>query len=91
MSPSETSPLAGSNRTRLALPSFATLRSLLLPRVRAAAFWSAIALPLIYVPMLATEAVWEEPLALFALFLLNALAFVVGHGHNQPESAGRQH
>jgi len=41
--------------------------------------------------MLVTETVWESPLMLLALFALNALAFVVGHGHNQPESAGEHH
>jgi hypothetical protein len=54
--------------------------------VRATAFWTAIALPLITVPMLATEVAWESPLTLLALFFVNALAFVVGHGHNQPDA-----
>ena len=86
MSPPEQSSMAGSNRWRLGLPSRALFRTQLLPLVRATAFWSAIALPLLTVPMLATEAVWESPLTLLALFLLNALAFVVGHGHNQPDA-----
>jgi hypothetical protein len=83
--------MAGWNRSPLGLPSLAALRAQFLPLVRATAFWSAIALPLITVPMLVTETVWESPLMLLALFALNALAFVVGHGHNQPESAGEHH
>lgn len=89
MSPSEASPMAGSNRTRLSRPSIESVRSLLLAPVRALAFWSAIALPLVYVPMLATGVVWEYPLALLTLFLLNGLALVVGHGHNQPDDGSR--
>lgn len=84
MSPSETSSLAGSDHAWPARPTLETLRDAVLPPVRAAAFWTAIALPLIYIPMLTTGVVWEHPFALLALFLLNGFALLVGHGHRQP-------
>lgn len=86
MSPSETSPLSPWTRTNRTLPTVESLRDSVVEPVQAAAFWAAIGLPLLYVPMLATGAGWEYPIALAALFLLNAVAFVVGHEHNQPES-----
>lgn len=89
MSPSETSPLSALTRTNRTLPNVASLRSAVAEPVQAAAFWSAIALPLVYVPMLATGVVWEHPVALLALFVLNIVAFVVGHEHNQPDGATR--
>ena len=84
MSPSEASSMAGSNRAWQDRPALETLRSAVLPPVRALAFWTAIALPLIYVPMLATGVVWEHPLTLLSVFLLNGVALLVGHGHKQP-------
>jgi len=81
--------MAGSNRTWLRLPALETLRSAVLPPVRALAFWTAIALPLLYVPMLTTDVVWEHPLALLSVFLLNGVALLVGHGHKQPDGDGR--
>lgn len=89
MSPSETSPMAGLFHRQSTLPSIESVRSHVMPPVRAAAFWTAIALPLVYVPMLATGAVWQHPLALLSLFLLNVVAFVVGHDHNQPDRPTR--
>ena len=85
MSPSEASPLAGLNAARLSHPTLETLRTAVLSPVRAFAFWTAIALPLLYVPMLSTGVVWEHPLALLSLFLLNGVALLVGHGHKQPD------
>jgi hypothetical protein len=87
MSPSETSPLAASLRMNRTLPAIETVRSALVEPVRAAAFWTAITLPLVYVPMLATGAIGEHPVALLALIALNAVAFVVGHEHNQPDAS----
>lgn len=85
MSPSETSSTVGSNGARLRRPTFEMLRAVVLPPVRALAFWTAIALPLLYVPVLTTDVVWEHPLALLALFLLNGAALLVGHEHRQPD------
>lgn len=80
--PSTLSRVRGSELPRSAV-SFAA--SMLGP-VRAAAFWSAVALPLTYIPMVATGAVWDQPVVFCALLALNALAFLVGHGHD-PETA----
>lgn len=84
MSTSEpsTPPIGGD---ALPAPAAAAAATLLAP-VRAAAFWSAVALPLVYLPLVATGAVWDRPLAFCALLALNAVAFVAGHGYD-PESA----
>jgi hypothetical protein len=66
-------------------PALETLRTAVVSPVRALAFWAAIALPLLSVPMLTTGVVWEHPLALLSLFLLNGVALLVGHGHKQPD------
>jgi len=80
--PSTLSRVRGSELPRSAI-SFAA--SMLGP-VRAAAFWSAVALPLTYLPMVATGAVWDRPVVFCALLALNAVAFLVGHGHD-PDTA----
>jgi hypothetical protein len=86
MSPSEATSLAGSNRTPFALPTGEQLRSMVVGPVRAVAFWTAIALPLLSLPMVLTGVVWKHPLALLSLFALNVVAFVLGHRHNQPDA-----
>lgn len=80
--PSTLSRVRGSELPRSAI-SFAA--SMLGP-VRAAAFWSAVALPLTYLPMVATGAVWDRPVVFCALLALNAVAFLAGHGHD-PDTA----
>jgi len=80
--PSTLSRVRGSELPRSAI-SFAA--SMLGP-VRTAAFWSAVALPLTYLPMVATGAVWDLPVVFCALLALNAVAFLVGHGHD-PDTA----
>lgn len=62
-----------------ALPDSAA--SVLAP-VRAVAFWSAVALPLAYLPLFATGAVWDLPLLFCALVVLNVAAFLVGHDYD---------
>lgn len=65
------------------LPSpVATLAATVLTPVRAAAFWTAVALPLVALPLVATGAVWDRPLAFCFLIALNAVAFLVGHGYD---------
>ena len=90
MSPSETSSMSGWFQTNRTLPSIDSLRASLVEPVQAVAFWTAIGLPLVYVPMLATGTGWQNPIALLALLLLNVAAFVVGHEHNLPESGRSQ-
>jgi len=81
--------MAASDRMGEALPSAEAVRALLVPPVRAAAFWAAIALPVVYLPMVATGVLWEQPLALLGLFVLNLVAFVAGHDHNRPDHSER--
>lgn len=64
----------------------ASIASTMLAPVRATAFWSAVMLPLIYLPLVATGLVWNRPMAFGALLVLNAVAFLVGHGH-EPQRA----
>ncbi|GAB3033817.1 hypothetical protein [Natronobiforma cellulositropha] len=50
--------------------------------VRVAGFWSAIVLPFLYVPLLATGlSSAAETLAFLGLLALNVLALYVGHSH----------
>jgi hypothetical protein len=79
--PSTSAPLGGGE-----LPSAASVAASMLVPVRAAAFWSAVALPLAYLPLVATGVVWEMPLTFCALLALNAAAFLAGHGH-EPRQA----
>jgi hypothetical protein len=76
--PSTSAPLGGGELPR----SAASIAASILVPVRAAAFWSAVVLPLAYLPLVATGAVWEMPLTFCALLALNAVAFLVGHGHD---------
>jgi hypothetical protein len=56
-------------------------RSLVAP-IRGFAFWMAIALPFLYVPLLATEFQSAAVRTTFgALVLCNVLALLVGHSH----------
>jgi len=80
--PSTLSRVRGSELPR----SAASLAASMLGPVRAAAFWAAVGLPLTYLPMVATGAVWDLPILFCALLALNAAAFLVGHGYD-PETA----
>ncbi len=52
----------------------------------AAAFWSAIALPFLHVPLLlAGLNTTAEQVAFVSLLTLNVLALVVGHSHHESE------
>lgn len=51
--------------------------------VQFVSFWSAIALPFLYAPLL-VGGLPEDRMGLFAILLLaNAVAFVAGHGYGQ--------
>lgn len=84
MSTSEPSPSVPVNTDALPGSAAAVAASVLRP-VRAVAFWAAVALPLVYLPLFVTGAVWDRPLAFGALLALNFVAFLVGHGHD-PET-----
>ena len=50
------------------------------PQVQAFAFWTAVGLPAVYLPLLATglNATWQQ-LLLIGLLVLNAVMIVLGH------------
>ncbi len=81
MSTSEPSTLSRVRGSELPRSAVAFAASMLGP-VRAAAFWAAVGLPLTYLPMVATGAVWNRPIVFCALLALNAVAFLVGHDHD---------
>ncbi|WP_224449170.1 hypothetical protein [Haloprofundus salilacus] len=52
--------------------------------VQFTAFWAAIALPFFYIPLIAGETFFGVGMELLPLlFVANAVALVVGHGHKQ--------
>jgi hypothetical protein len=64
--------------------ALAGLGSIVRRPIEAAAFWAAIALPFLYLPLLAQGFSSNNELFVFAgLLVLNALALVVGHGYRQ--------
>ncbi len=59
-------------------------RSQLFRPIEAIAFWTAIALPFLYVPLLFMGLESTGELAVFfGLVALNGVAFIVGHRHNR--------
>lgn len=55
------------------------------PLLQATAFWSAVAMPFCYVPLLLGGLTGGEAPAFVALLAANGLALVLGHGHRQHE------
>lgn len=49
--------------------------------IRFLAFWLAVALPFLYLPLLASGLRGEQVTVFGTLLALNAVALVVGHGH----------
>lgn len=78
--------MSNSSRTELlALPdeSLADVRDSILVPVRGLAFWTAVTLPFLYLPLLAYGL--ETPatrLAFLGLIACNAVALVVGHSYS---------
>ncbi|MDQ2054737.1 hypothetical protein [Halobellus sp. H-GB7] len=50
--------------------------------VRFVSFWAAVALPFLYLPLLAGGLEGSEPNAFVALLAVNAVALVVGHSYH---------
>lgn len=67
-----------------ALPDTATqfLNAVRVP-LRATAFWAAIALPFLYLPLLTGGLTQTEFAAFFGLMFANAVALLVGHNHGR--------
>jgi hypothetical protein len=57
------------------------VRSAITAPVRFIAFWVAVALPFLYVPLLFVGLGGERTAAFVGLLLVNAVALVVGHDH----------
>lgn len=53
--------------------------------LRAAAFWLAIALPFLYLPLVLNGFTGQEAVAFLALLVLNGGALVVGHDYHRDE------
>lgn len=68
------------------------IASVVVGAVQTAAFWLAVALPLLYVPVLAGVVTRLPAVAALvaALVATNALALVVGHGHRRDDSGERR-
>lgn len=60
-------------------------------RVRApletAAFWAAVVLPVVYLPLLATGLEGQTMVAFVGLLALNALSLVLGHSHRRDDDS----
>lgn len=62
----------------------ARLRDVLLNPVEAAAFWSAVVLPFLHVPLLLSGLNSGSEVVAFGLLLvLNVVAIVLGHSHHR--------
>jgi hypothetical protein len=59
----------------------AALRHAVVDPLRALSFWTAVLLPLAYLPLVADGLGAGEPTVLLALVVVNAAALVLGHGH----------
>lgn len=57
------------------------------PLLQATAFWSAVVMPFLYVPLLLGGLTGSEFSTFVALLLVNALVLVLGHNHHVGESA----
>lgn len=53
--------------------------------LRFVAFWTAVALPFLYFPLLTGGLTGSEPTAFVALLLANAVALVAGHDYHGAE------
>lgn len=72
-----------------ALAALETLTGRLVPPVRAVSFWVAALLPFTYLPLLVSGAVADHLAAFLALLCVNAVAFVLGHGHRRADAPRR--
>lgn len=59
--------------------------------VEMVAFWTAIALPFLYVPLLLTRLeTWGEVVVFIGLFVLNVVALVAGHRYKTESDTDRR-
>jgi len=50
---------------------------------RAVAFWLAIGLPVVYLPLFAVEVRWLPSWTVFVLLGINVIALFIGHPHRE--------
>jgi hypothetical protein len=58
------------------------------PLLQATAFWSAVAMPFLYVPLLLGGLTSGEAATFVGLLVANAAALVLGHGHRADDRSG---
>lgn len=73
-SPSLTEPLT---------PSLSTLGAYVRRPLEATAFWTAVVLPFLYLPLLAGGFTGNDPYAFAALLVVNLVALLGGHGYRR--------
>lgn len=56
------------------------------PLLQATAFWSAVAMPFLYVPLLLGGLTGSEFSTFLALLFVNAIVLVLGHNHHVGDS-----
>lgn len=56
------------------------------PLLQATAFWSAVAMPFLYVPLLLGGLTSGEAATFVGLLVANAAALVLGHGHRADDA-----
>ncbi|MFB6142322.1 MAG: hypothetical protein ABEJ30_03145 [Halorientalis sp.] len=59
--------------------------------LEATAFWAAVVLPVVYLPLLATGLDERTMLLFVGLLALNCLALVFGHAHNRDRAESADH
>lgn len=70
------------------LGSARTVAEHLRPLLQATAFWSAVAMPFLYLPLLVGGLTGGEAVTFIGLLFLNVVALVLGHGHRSGDVDG---
>lgn len=68
------------------LDSARTVADHVRPLLQATAFWSAVAMPFLYVPLLLGGLTSGEAATFVGLLVANAAALVLGHGHRADDA-----
>lgn len=77
-------PISGFDSSAVTTDLFGPVASTVVGTVRTVAFWTAVALPFLYIPLLVSRETGADVLLpLAALVVVNVVALVVGHGHRR--------
>lgn len=83
---SSSHPMPGFDTPAVATDLFGPVASIVVSTVRTVAFWIAVALPFLYVPLLLGGGTGANVLlSVAALVVVNVVALVVGHGHRRDD------